>query len=215
MFWPEYCLEIKLTTTGDNMNLEVENKTLYEAIFKQRSVFLDIAMVVISVAFLGAMAQIRIPLWPVPITMQTFGLFLIAFFFGSKKGTLAIMAYLLTGLLGIGVFAGYSSGWKPFIGPTGGYLVGFVFMALIVGWMIEKGYGRTKKSVLGCMIVGEIVLYTFGLAGLWLYLGNVSLAKVLMLGFVPFIIGDTLKALGAAALFPYLWKGAEKLSNNY
>lgn len=192
--------------------LKYENKTLYEILFKQRNVFLDIAMIAISVAFLGAMAQIRIPLWPVPITMQTFGIFLIAFFFGSKKGTAAIMAYLLAGLLGIGVFAGYSSGWKPFIGPTGGYLVGFVFMALIVGWVIEKGYGRTRKSILACMAVGEAVLYTFGLAGLWLYLGNVPFAEVLMKGFVPFIVGDAAKALAAVALFPYLWKGAEKLT---
>ena len=87
-------------------------------------------------------------------------------------------------------------------------------MVLIVWWMTEKGYGRSKKSVLMSMLVGEIVLYTFGLAGLWLYSGNVSFAKVLMLGFAPFIIGDS-KALGAVALFPYLWKGAEKLANNY
>lgn len=174
--------------------------------------FLDIFMVVVSVAFMALMANIRIPLWPVPITMQTFGIFVIAFFFGSKKGFLAILAYLLAGLVGFGVFAGYSSGFAPFIGPTGGYLVGFIFMALIVGWMIESGYGRTKKSVLMCMLVGEIVLYTFGLAGLWLYLGDVSFAEVLMKGFVPFIIGDSVKALGSIALFPYLWKGAEKIT---
>jgi len=194
------------------MIFKIENKTIYEVLFKQRNIFLDIFMVLFSVAFMAVMANIRIPLWPVPITMQTFGVFLIAFFFGSRKGTVAILAYLVAGLVGFGVFAGYSSGWAPFIGPTGGYLVGFLFMVLIVGWMIEKGYGRTRKSILICMLLGEIVLYTFGLAGLWIYLGDVSLAKVLMLGFVPFIVGDTIKALGAAALFPYLWKGAEKIS---
>lgn len=174
-------------------------------------------MVLVSVGFMAVMANIRIPLWPMPITMQTFGIFLIAFFFGSRKGFLAILAYLLAGLVGggpppRGVFAGYSSGFEPFIGPIGGYLVGFIFMVLIIGWMIEKGYGRSKSSVLLCMLVGEVVLYTFGLDGLWLYLGDVSFAEVLMLGFVPFIIGDTVKALGAVALFPYLWKGAEKIS---
>ncbi len=196
---------------SENMH-EIENKTIYELIFKQRTILLDVFMILFSVAFMAVMANLRIPLWPVPITMQTFGIFLIAFFFGFRKGFLAILAYLLAGLVGFGVFAGYSSGWGPFIGPTGGYLVGFIFMVLIVGWMIGKGYGRSKSSVLLCMLVGEVVLYTFGLAGLWLYLGNVSFAEVLMLGFIPFIIGDTVKALGAIVLFPYLWKGAEKIS---
>ena len=62
------------------------------------------------------------------------------------------------------------------------------------------------------MLIGEVVLYTFGLAGLWLYLGNVSIIKVLTAGFIPFIIGDAIKAAGAVALFPYLWKGAEKIT---
>ena len=191
---------------------EIENKTLYEVLFKQRNVFLDMFMILCSIAFLGLMANIRIPLWPVPITMQTFGVFLIAFFFGSRKGFLAILAYILAGLLGIGVFAGYKSGIAVFLGPTAGYIIGFLFMVLVVGLMIEKGYGRSKSSVLFCMLVGEIILYIFGLTGLWLYLGNVSFIKVLMLGFVPFIIGDVLKILGAVALFPYLWKGAERIS---
>ncbi|MBW2976305.1 biotin transporter BioY [Candidatus Woesearchaeota archaeon] len=190
----------------------VENKTLYEALFKQRNIFFDTFMILFSVVFLAVMANIRIPLWPVPITMQTFGVFVVAFFFGSRKGFLAIIAYILAGLFGFGVFSGYKSGFGALIGPTGGYIAGFVFMAVIVGWMIEKGYGRTKKSVALCMLVGEAVLYTVGLAGLWLYLGGVSLAELLMLGFIPFVIGDILKVLGAVALFPYLWKGAEKIT---
>jgi len=194
------------------MQTAVENKTLYEIIFRQRNVFLDISMVLFSVVFLGIMANIRIPLWPVPITMQTFGVFLIAFFFGSRKGFLSILAYILFGVIGFGIFAGYKSGIAAILGPTGGYLIGFLFMAFFVGMMIEKGYGRTKKSVLVCMIVGEIILYSFGLTGLWLFLGKVSLWKVLVAGFFPFVIGDALKVIGAVALFPYLWKGSERLS---
>lgn len=201
----------KLMGESDIM-FETDNKTLYGVLFKQRNVFLDMFMILCSVAFMAVMANIRIPLWPVPITMQTFGVFLIAFFFGSRKGFLAILAYILAGLVGVGVFAGYKSGIAIFLGPTAGYIIGFLFMALVVGWLIEKGYGRNKGSVLFCMLVGEVILYVFGLTGLWLYLGNVSFIKVLMLGFVPFIVGDVLKILGAVALFPYLWKGAEKLS---
>lgn len=188
-----------------------KHKTLYEIYFSYRNIFLDIFMIVLSVAFLGVMANLRINLWPVPITMQTFGVFLIAFFFGSRKGFLSIMAYILAGLAGFGVFTGYKSGAAVFIGPTAGYLIGFIFMAFFVGLMIEKGYGRNKRSVLVCMLVGEGILYLFGLTGLWLFLGKVSLWKVLIAGFVPFIIGDIIKVIGAVALFPYLWKGAEKV----
>ena len=191
-----------------------KHKTLYELYIHHRNVLIDIFMVAFSVVVLAVMANIRIPLWPVPITMQTFGVFLIAFFFGSKKGLLTILAYVFTGLVGFGVFAGYKSGTAAILGPTGGYIIGFVFMALAIGWMIEKGYGRTKLSVLKCMIVGEIILYGFGLTGLWIYLGNVSLLKVLQLGLIPFILGDALKAGAAIALFPYLWKGHKKLVNN-
>lgn len=193
------------------MEYNIRYKTLYELIFKQRNLFLDIFMILVSVAFLGLMANIRIPLWPVPITMQTFGVFLIAFFFGSRKGILTILAYILAGIIGFGVFSGNKSGITALLGPTGGYIIGFLFMAFFVGKMIEKGHGRTKRSVLLCMFVGEIILYIFGLTGLWLYLGNASLIKVLSLGFFPFIIGDLIKIAGAVALFPYLWKGSEKL----
>ena len=189
-----------------------KNKTLYELYFNYRNIFLDIFMVLVSVVFLGIMANIRVPLWPVPITMQTFGVFAIAFFFGSRKGLLSILAYVLAGVVGFGVFTGYKSGMAALMGPTAGYLIGFLFMAFFVGMMIEKGYGRSKRSVLVCMLVGEGILYLFGLTGLWLFLGKVSLWKLLMAGFVPFIIGDALKVAGAVALFPYLWKGSEKLA---
>ncbi len=194
------------------MILENKNKTLYEMLFQQRNVLLDMFMILFSVGFLALMANIRIPLWPVPITIQTFGVFLIAFFFGSRKGFLAILAYVLAGLVGFGVFAGYKSGMGALIGPTGGYIVGFILMALVVGLMIEKGYGRTRRSVLLCMAIGTVILYVCGLTGLWFYMGKVSLLKVLSAGLFPFILGDTVKALGAVALFPYLWKGAEKLT---
>lgn len=169
-------------------------------------------MVILSVAFLGIMANIRIPLWPVPITMQTFGVFAIAFFFGSRKGFLSILAYILFGVIGFGVFAGYKSGMAAILGPTGGYIVGFLGAVFIVGYMIERGYGRTKKSVLLCMVIGNLIIYVFGLIGLRLYFVDFSLWKILSVGLIPFLIGDFLKIVGAVALFPYLWKGAEKLT---
>lgn len=190
-----------------------KNKTLYELYFNSRNILLDIFMVILSVGFLGLMANIRVPLWPVPITMQTFGIFAIAFFFGSKKGALSILAYVLAGIVGFGVFAGYSSGMAVMMGPTGGYILGFLITAFVVGYLIEKGYGRDKKSVLLCMVIGNLIIYLGGVIGLRYYFADFTWWKIMMVGVVPFLIGDAIKIIGAVLLFPYLWKGSEKIRN--
>ena len=189
----------------------MEYETKYDMLFKQKNIFIDAFMLLVSVVFLAGMSQLRIPLWPVPITMQTFGLFVIAFLFGSKKGALSILAYVLAGIVGFGVFAGHKSGIAAIMGPTGGYILGFLVCVYVVGLMIEKGHGRTKKSIVLCIVIGNVIIYTFGLIGLRLYLGNIGLWKILMAGLIPFLIGDALKILAAIGLFPYLWKGSEKL----
>jgi biotin transport system substrate-specific component len=194
------------------MEYATKNKTLYEAFFKYRNVFTDIFMMVLGTVVLAVMSNISIPLWPVPITMQTFGLFLIAFFFGSRKGALTIALYIITGLLGFGVFAGYKSGIGAILGPTGGYILGFLLCVFVIGYMIEKGYGRTKTSILWTLVFGNIAIYSFGLLGLWRFLGNIGAMKILTMGLFPFLIGDAVKILGAMALFPYLWKGSERIS---
>lgn len=186
--------------------METKNKTIYESLFINKCFFLDAFFVLLGVGLLWASANISIPLWPVPITMQTFTVFIIAFFLGSRKGGLTIALYILLGLAGFSVFSGGKSGTSTVFGPTGGYLIGFLFMAYFVGSMIEKGYGRTKLSVLKCMIVGETVLYGFGLAGLYYSLGNVGPWNLLVLGFFPFIVGDILKIIMAVSIFPKLWK---------
>lgn len=190
--------------------MEYKHDSIYEAVFRQRSIFMDVFMVCTSIVFMAALSNIRIPLWPVPVTLQTFGVFSVAFFFGARKGIIAMLAYLAAGIAGLGVFSGGKAGIGAVLGPTGGYLVGFVFMAYFVGMMIEKGYGRSKWSVFSCMLVGEIILYAFGLAGLWMYMGNVGLLNLLMAGFVPFVAGDILKIFAAMALFPSLFRASEK-----
>jgi biotin transport system substrate-specific component len=191
--------------------METENKTFYEVLFQERTLLLDAFFILVIVAMLGVMANIRIPLWPVPVTMQTFGVFLVAFFFGSRKGFLSISAYVLAGLVGFGVFSGYKSGMAALIGPTGGYILGFLGAVFVVGYMIEKGFGRSKKSILLCMVVGNIVIYVFGLMVLKMYFAQYGLIKILSVGLIPFLVGDALKIFGAMALFPYLWRGAERI----
>jgi biotin transport system substrate-specific component len=110
-----------------------KNLTLYETLFKQKNVFLDISMMLLAVISLAILSNIYIPLWPVPITCQTFGIFLIAFFFGSRKGTLTIGLYTLAGLLGFGVFTQNKSGLAPLMGPTVCYIVGLFITFFVIG----------------------------------------------------------------------------------
>ena len=194
------------------MEYSLRHKTLYESFFRRKNVFLDISMMLMAVVFLAFLSNLYIPLWPVPITGQTFGIFLIAFWFGSRKGLASIALYVLAGLIGFGVFAQHSFGIKVILGPTGGYILGFLASVFLVGYLIEKGYGRTKTSVLYCVAIGSGIIYIFGLIGLWIYFGNVGLWKILTMGLFPFLIGDAIKAVAAVALFPYLWKGSEKIS---
>lgn len=190
--------------------MEYRHKNLYELFFGRTNFFIDLFAMGIGVAFLAGLTHLKIPMWPVPITGQTLGVFMIAFFFGFRKGLMTILAYLLVGLTGLGVFAA-AAGAEAFIGPTAGYLLGFAAMVFYVGYMVEKGYGRTRMSVLKCMLVGEVILYLFGLTGLWIFLGNVGLWKILTLGFIPFIVGDAIKILIAMELFPFLFKQGEKM----
>ena len=188
------------------MEYPTKNKTMYELLVKQKNIFTDITLMLFSIILLAVMANIRIPLWPVPITMQTFGVFLIAFFFGSRKGALTIALYLLAGLAGFGVFSYYKSGLSVIAGPTGGYLFGFIIAVFSVGLLIEKGMGRTKSSIIFCMAFGSIIIYTAGIIGLFNYFGNISMLKALEMGVFPFLVGDMVKIFAATLLFPVLWK---------
>jgi biotin transport system substrate-specific component len=193
------------------MEYAIKHKTLYESFFRQKNIFLDISMMLIAVVFLGILSNLYIPLWPVPITGQTLGIFLIAFWFGSRKGLVTLGLYTLAGIIGFSVFTQHKSGIAAITGPTGGYILGFLAAVFVVGYLIEKGYGRTKTSVLYCMILGNAIIYIIGLIGLKLYLVDVGLLKLLTLGLFPFLIGDAVKIVAAVALFPYLWKGSEKI----
>jgi len=187
------------------------NKTLYELFFHNRNLLVDIGAMVVAVAVLAGLANLTIPLWPVPITGQTFGIFLIAFFFGARKGAMTILLYILAGLIGIGVFASHSSGLKVLIGPTGGYIAGFLVAVYMIGRLIQKGYGRSRKSVLYCMVLGNLVIYALGLVVLWWHFPAAGVWGLLMMGVIPFLIGDAIKIAAAMLLFPYLWNKGQQI----
>ena len=171
---------------------------------KISAVLYDAIVIICGSLILGLSSQIKVylPISPVPITGQTFAVLMLAALLGSRRGVLAILAYLVEGILGLPVFAG-GIGPATLIGPTGGYLVGFVAVAYVVGKLAEMGWDRRVSTTIAAMLAGEIVLYTFGVC--WLaIMTNIRIA--LAVGLYPFIVGDILKVVLAAAVLPAGWK---------
>ena len=152
---------------------------------------------------LSAHLKILLPFSPVPVTAQTFAVLMIGTLFGAKLGSLAVIAYLIEGILGLPFFSS-GGGYTVLLGFTGGYLIGFIPAAYLTGFLAQKGWDRKISTTILAMIFGNLVIYTFGL--LWLtHLMGIS-KSVLSTGLYPFIVGDFLKILLAAALLPTGWK---------
>ncbi|MFQ5412540.1 MAG: biotin transporter BioY, partial [Phycisphaerae bacterium] len=143
-------------------------------------------------------AKIQIP-GPIPMTMQTFAVVMVGATLGSRRGLLAMVAYLLEGAAGLPVFAGIVAGPAYFAGPTTGYLLGFVLAAYVVGRWTEADRKRSIVHTLGILMTGHTVILACGFAWLLLPVGpSVAVAT----GVVPFLIGAVLKSLLAAAALP-------------
>jgi len=161
-------------------------------------------LVLVGSLFLAACAQIVIPLQPVPITGQTFGVLLIGAAFGAKRGAVTLMVYLIEGALGLPFFAGGASGLRVLAGPTAGYLIGFVAAAYVIGWMAERGMERTVRTSFVPFLVGTAIIYFFGVSWLAFVLGDI--AKAIALGLLPFLVGDAIKLIAAALVLPGVWR---------
>lgn len=167
----------------------------------------EVALVVAGIALMTLAAKIRVPMWPVPITMQTFGVLTIGTVLGLRLGLFAMVGYLALGMLGVQVFTGESAGLAYMAGPTGGYLVGFAVAAGVMGYLARRGWDRSVASMAGAMLIGNAIIYVFGLAGMsMIFLADKGAAWVLQYGFTNFIVGDALKLVLAALVVPGLWK---------
>ncbi len=173
---------------------------------RRRAGFYDIALIISGSLLLGLCAQVavQLPFSPVPITAQTFAVLMIGALFGARRGSLCVLVYLIEGAVGLPVFAMARGGLAVLLGPTGGYLAGFVAAAYVTGLLAENRWDRRAGTTVLAMILGNIVIYAFGLAWLCCLMG-VSRA-VLTVGLYPFIIGDILKIALAAAALPAGWK---------
>jgi biotin transport system substrate-specific component len=154
---------------------------------------------------IGLAAQIRVvlPFSPVPVTGQTFAVLLLGALYGSRRGPATVATYLLLGILGLPVFAGGTSGMARLLGPTAGYLVGFILAAWVVGLLSERGWDRKPSTTAASMIIGNIVIYIVGIFWLSRFVGWEA---VLGNGVLPFLAGDALKIALATVLLPTGWR---------
>ena len=140
---------------------------------------------------------IPMPASPVPFSLATFGVYLAGVILGAKKGMLSVLAYLLLGAVGLPVFSGFTGGVGILLGPTGGYLIGYPACAAVVGWMTEQ----KKLNSTFSMILGTLVCYLLGSAWFMIVMGGAyTLAQVLLICVVPYLIFDLIKILVAAAI---------------
>jgi len=181
----------------------------------QAKVWQKILFAVSMASITGAMAQVRVVLpWsPVPITLQTFTVLLAGVVLGKRWGAISQALYLGIGALGMPWFTGYKSGLQALAGPTGGYLIGFILAALLIGYFTDTYIkSRSFFPMLGLMIFANfIIIYGLGIIQLGLYLSwvkgvKVSLPALLWMGAIPFIPGDLTKAIAAAIIVIFLNK---------
>ena len=178
---------------------------LVEAVWLRAGMVREAGLVLGGSLIIAAAAQLQIvlPFSPVPITAQTFAVLLIAALFGSKRGLATVLTYLTFGAIGLPVFAGGAFGIMRLVGPTAGYLAGFLAAAYVVGLLSERGWDRKPWTAATSMIIGNAIIYLAGI--LWLS-RFVGWQAVLGAGFLPFLPGDALKIVLATFLLPTGWK---------
>lgn len=193
--------------------------------FVSRSLASDIALVAAGTTLTAIAAQVVVPMWPVPLTLQTFAVLLVGTTLGPVRGALSMGLYLAIGVLGVPVFAEGASGSLLDL-TTGGFIIGFILASLLVGAFAKLEWDRRFVGTLVSFASGSLVIYAVGLPWLFVSLGNLGpavwhdylgydtvLAATLGAGMLPFLVGDVLKALLAGALLPAAWRGVRRLDS--
>ena len=167
-----------------------------------------IALMTAVTCVLGPLS-IPLPFSPVPISLTNFAIFLAIFVLGMKNGTISFIIYLLLGAVGVPVFSSFRGGFQVLAGPTGGYLIGFIFLALIMGFALDHFDRKLVPTIIG-MIIGKAVCYTFGTV--WLAkLLSLSFIEGLMMCVIPYLPGDAAKIIIAAIVGPKLYGATQKI----
>ena len=182
-----------------------------------RTRVLDVVLVVAGAAVTALLAQVTIPMHPVPITGQTLAVLLVGATLGFARGAAALGLYAVLGLAGLPVYAPqedgtHLTGLVALAAPSFGYIIGFIPAAALVGWLSERTWDRKFLKALATFVGGSLVVFAVGLPWLAIVTGA-TLAQTLEWGLYPFLVGGIIKAAIAAALLPLAWWGAGKLSS--
>lgn len=169
-----------------------------------RSLAVDAGLVLAGAALTAGLAQVAIPLWPVPITGQTLAVLLVGASLGAVRGATSMVVYALAGLIGLPVYSDHTSGAAVLLGPTGGYIVGFVLAAALTGWLAQRRWERRFVGGMLAFVAGSVVVFLVGLPWLKVSLG-LTWSQTLAGGLYPFIVGGIIKAVIAALLLRGAW----------
>jgi biotin transport system substrate-specific component len=168
----------------------------------------NLVYIAVLAAIICIFSPWAVPIGPVPVTLATFAVYFTAAVSGWKRGGLAVLLFILIGGIGVPVFSSFQGGFQKLIGPTGGFILGYIPCSLITGWFVDKFEGRKWIYPAG-MAAGTVVLYLLGT--LWfVFVSGTGLVSALYLCVLPFLVGDALKiivaAFAAAAVRPLLKK---------
>ena len=182
-------------------NTLISNIVKIEA--KEKETFKNILLVLGGVAFLSIMSQVLIPLpyTPVPISLGTFGVTLMALLYGRKQGTATILSYVAAGSLGAPIFAGGKAG--SLFSPTGGYILGYIVATIILGYLADRGVTKSYVKTILSLLLSSAIILTLGALVLSLFMPG---KNAFMIGVLPFLPGDALKSTTVTLLLPTLWK---------
>lgn len=190
------------------MTLAMGRPTLADRLFT-RGIVTDLILVSAGAALVSISAQVAVPLSPVPITGQTLAVLLVGSALGALRGALSLVLYAVLGMVGLPVFSGAEAGVSIVLGPTGGYIIGFVFAAAFTGWIAQRAWDRKILRAIFGFLGGTAVTFVVGLPWLAITL-NLSLQQTLQAGLYPFILGGIVKMLIAAFVVSAGWKYFER-----
>ena len=175
-----------------------------------RAILRGVFLAVIGSVLLTLSAKVNVPFYPVPLSMQTFAVLVIGAAYGWRLGAATVLLYLAEGAVGLPVFAGTPEkgiGLAYMFGPTGGYLVGFVVAAALIGWLTERGWDRSFLWLTAAMAIGHVIILAYGMA--WLA-SLIGLEKAWAFGVAPFYLATVLKTLLGAAVIKGAWSLAAR-----
>lgn len=183
---------------------------------RARAFAVDAALVLAGVAVVALLAQVEIPLWPVPITGQTLGVIIVGASLGAWRGAAALTTYMVLGLAGLPIFAGLTGSLVAIAKPSFGFVIGFIFSAFVAGWFAEREWDRRPALAFLGFAIASLMPFLFGLPYLAFILNvvmgyDLTFVEILEAGLFPFIIGGIVKAGLAALIIPGAWALVRKV----